>query len=167
MWLSSRAVRIAGLLLGLVGPLALAGCTGLTPVYGDNGLGAQRVQIAYNAPANRLERIIYNDLSLRLGSDQGGSEARLSVSASQRSTALTNDTVSAAALQRQMIVTAAVTLVRPDGKMLFSGTLSQTADYTIGAQAFANQEAAANAAENAARLLADTIRLKVLAALLK
>ena len=153
--------------MGLIGPLALAGCTGLTPVYGDNGLGAHRVQIAYNAPNNRLEQVIYNDLSLKLGSDQGGSAAKLSVSASQRTVALTNDTVSSPALQRQMIVTAAVTLVGRDGVVLYSGALSQTADYTIGAQAFANQEAAANAAENAARLLADTIRLKVLAALVK
>lgn len=167
MWSSSRAVRIAGLLLGLVGPLTLAGCTGLTPVYGDNGLGAHRVEVAYDAPNNRLEQVIYNDLSLKLGKDQGESTAKLSVAASQATRALTNDTVTSAALQRQMTVTARVTLVGPDGQVLYAGTLSQSADYTIGAQAFANQEAAANAAENAAKLLADTIRLEVLAALVK
>jgi hypothetical protein len=104
---------------------------------------------------------------LKLGKDQGESTAKLSVAASQATRALTNDTVTSAALQRQMTVTARVTLVGPDGQVLYAGTLSQSADYTIGAQAFANQEAAANAAENAAKLLADTIRLEVLAALVK
>ena len=51
--------------------------------------------------------------------------------------------------------------------VLFTGTRSQTADYTSDAQALANEQAADSAAKQAALLLADTLRLEIYAALSK
>ena len=67
----------------------------------------------------------------------------------------------------EMVVTAAITLVGADGKVLFSGSRSQSADYTTGPQVIANNQAATDAQARAAHLLADTIRLSVLGALAK
>ena len=65
----NRAVGAALLAVALVVPLAA--CTGLRPVYSDSGIGATRVDVAYAAPSNVLERTIYQDLALRLGKSTG------------------------------------------------------------------------------------------------
>ena len=150
----------------LAAPMALAGCTGLTPVYGPSGLGNERVEIRYAAPANRTEQIIYQDLALRLGKADG-EVPLVKISASQSAAGLTNDTITKPTSQLQMIVTANITVTAADGRSLFSGTRSATADYTTDAQSLANQQAADDAAARAAHLLADTIRLEILAALMK
>ena len=64
-----------------------------------------------------------------------------------------------------MTVTADIVLKAADGTVLFSGTRNASADYTTNAQALANQAAETEAAERAAKALADTIRLTLLAAL--
>jgi hypothetical protein len=165
MWSSdARQLRGLGWSLVLVAALALGGCTGLRPVYGDNGLASQRVEVQYAAPNSRLEQVIYQDLALKLGRSSGDVPT-VTVAVGQSSRDLTNNIVTRPHDQRQMIVTAHITVSAPDGDVLFSGSRSQTADYTTSAQAAANQQAAEDAALRAARLLADTIRLQVLAAL--
>jgi hypothetical protein len=164
MSLLSRSFGAALLAVVLVVPLAA--CTGLRPVYSDAGLGAQRIDVAYAAPNNRLEQIIYQDLSLRLGKAEG-QVPLVRISASQRHVSLTNNIVTAAKTQRQVTVTAKLTVTAADGRVLFSGSRSQTADYTNDAQALANQQAADSAARQAATLLADTLRLEIIAALAK
>lgn len=161
----SRAVGGAILVLALVGPLAA--CTGLRPVYSDAGLGAQRVDVAYAAPANRIEQIIYQDLALKLGKGEG-SVPTVAISASSGSAALTSDLIKSPTSQRrQMTVSARLTVTAADGTVLFSGSRSQTADYTTDPQALSNQQAAATAERQAAQLLADTLRLQIIAALAK
>ena len=162
MSLLSRSFGAALLAVVLVVPLAA--CTGLRPVYSDAGLGAQRIDVAYAAPGNRLEQIIYQDLALRLGKAEG-QVPLVRISASQRSTSLTEGTVKSATTQRQITVTAKLTVTSADGRVLFSGARSQTADYTTDAQSLANQQAAESAARQAATLLAETLRLQIIAAL--
>jgi hypothetical protein len=87
------------------------------------------------------------------------------VAAARASRALTNDTVTSPATQQQMVVTARVTVTDADGGTLLSATRSASADYSNGAQGLANRQAADDAAERAARLLADTLRLEIIAAL--
>jgi hypothetical protein len=158
----SRAIGAGLLAVVLVGPLAA--CTGLRPVYSDAGLGAQRVDVAYAAPGNRLERLIYQDLALRLGKAEGAVPL-VRISASSSSRALTSDIVASPLNQRQVTVSATLTVTAPDGTVLFSGTRSQTADLTHGAQVLANEQATATAERQAAELLADTLRLEIIAAL--
>jgi hypothetical protein len=165
MSLLSRAVSAAMLALVLVAPLAA--CTGIRPVYSDAGLGSQQVRVSYAAPANRLEQIVYQDLALRLGKSSSKSAAEVQVAVSERHVNLTNNTVTSATTQKQVTVTAKLTVTNAKGKVLFSGARSQTADYTTGAQALANEQAGDIAAKQAALLLSDTLRLQIIAALAK
>jgi hypothetical protein len=160
---SSRGVLRAGLVaLALALPLGLAGCTGLRPLYGDDG-GLRHVAVRYAAPESRLDQIIYTDLALKLGKSAGGS--LVTISTSQAPRALTSQTKTVANQPYQVVVTAVITVTAADGTVLLSAVRSQAADYTQGPQVLANQQAAQNAAENAAHLLADTIRLTILGAL--
>jgi hypothetical protein len=165
--MSSFSRLIGGALLALALVAPLAACTGLTPVYSDAGLGTKRVKVAYADPTNRLEQIIYQDLALRLGDSAGKSAPEVEVTVSERHGDLTNNTVSAAMIQKQVTVTAKLKVLDAKGRVLFSGSRSQTADYTTDAQALANQQAADTAARQAALLLADTLRLEIIAALSK
>jgi hypothetical protein len=162
---SARLRRAAGAMT-LALPVLLAGCTGFTPVYNSTGISSEKLDIAYADPTNRTEQIIYQDLALRLG--KGGADApKLTVSTTQSSHDLTNNTITAATSQKQLVVYATVTLVSAEGKTLFSGSRRASADYTTNAQILANNQAERDAGERAAHLLADTIRLTVLGALHK
>lgn len=161
---SSRALRIVALGAALLAPLALAGCSGLTPVYGTGGLARERVDVRFAEPGNRLDQIIYQELSLRLG-QSSGDVPTVRVAAGSGSRSLTNDTVGAPTTPQQMTVSAQLTVTDVDGTVLLSRTRSANADYTNGSQGLANQQAADDAAERAARQLADTLRLEIIAAL--
>ncbi len=161
--LSPSRLALAAL-TGLALMLPLAGCTGLTPVYGARGDMAERVAVRYAAPTSRLEQIIYQDLALRLGAATADAPL-VTVAATSSGRDLTNDGVTAPGTQRQVTVSARVTVTAPDGTTLFSGTRAQTADYTTSPQLLARTQAADAAAAQAARLLADTIRLELLAVL--
>jgi hypothetical protein len=160
----SRAARTALVAVALLVPLAA--CSGLRPVYSDAGLGAQRVDVAYAAPGNRLEQIIYQDLALRLGKASGAAPL-VTISVSSSSANLTNNTITSPTTPKKVTVSANLTVTAADGTVLFTGARSQTADYTTDAQALANQQALASAEKQAALLLADTLRLQIIAALSK
>ncbi|HZY69098.1 MAG TPA: LPS assembly lipoprotein LptE [Devosia sp.] len=164
MWSFKRVAGATLLAAALTVPLAA--CTGLRPVYSEAGLGAERIEVAFAQPRNRLEQVIYNDLSLRLGKGVGDVPL-VTVSASTRTHELTEQPVSSPVRARQVIVSANISVTAPDGTALFSGTRSQSADYNTDSQALSNEAALDAAAQQAARLLADTIRLEVIAALAK
>lgn len=165
MWSSSaQALRILALVAALGVPLALTGCSGFHPVYGTNSLTTQQIEIAYTAPSNRIEQLIYQDLRLRLGKASGPAPT-LHVDAFSSAKTPTSQVVTTAQTPQIVTVTAAITLTDVDGKVLFSGVRSQTADYETGSQVIAGNQAASDAAARAAHLLADTIRLTVLGAL--
>ena len=166
MWSSSRMIRSGVVAAALVLLPILSACSGFTPVYGTPSLSGDGVAISYAPPGNRLEQLIYEDLSLRLG-HAAGTGPNLKVSTSQRTTSLTSDTVTSAVSQKQAIVTASVTLTGSDGVVLFSGQRIATADYTEGPQILSNKQAQQDAFERAAHQLADTVRLTVLGALTK
>ena len=53
---SFSAVARKGLILFVLsGTLALAGCSGLRPVYGDHGIANARMEMNYGKPASRRE----------------------------------------------------------------------------------------------------------------
>ena len=97
----------------------------------------------------------------------GGGVRAISGSASSAPSALNSDLVVSPLDQRQVTVTATVTVTAPDGTVIHSATRSQTADVTHGAQVLANQQANDAGARQAALLLADTLRLEIIAALAK
>lgn len=160
----SRACRTALIAIALVVPLAA--CSGLRPVYQYGEADAERMAVQFGSPANRYEQIIYNELKLRFL--KGGDDAPMvTVSASAGGRGLTNNTTAPPTVQNEMIVSATVTIVNADGEVLGSATRTATADYTTSPQAFANQEAPEHAARQAAKLVADSLRLEIYAALNK
>jgi hypothetical protein len=159
-----RAAQTALIALALLVPLAA--CTGIRPVYTDSALGTKRVDVAYGAPGNRWEQIIYQDLALRLGKADGA-VPRVQVSAWRGSENLTNNTVSSPTTPKKVTVWANLTVTAADGTVLFTGVRSQTADYTHDAQSLSNQQASDTAERQASLLLADTLRLQIIATLSK
>jgi len=167
MWSSSR-LRPATITASLLTAIVLAACTGPTPVYGPQATGTQSVTLAYAKPNGRLEQVIYEDLALKLGKAASAAPT-LSVNV----TALSRDLTSSAlnpdlpTVQREEEVTAAIKLTDINGKIIFSGMRSATADFTANSQGLASDRAEADAAVRAAHSLADTIRLTVLGVLAK
>lgn len=159
-------VRTLALCAALLAAPALSGCSGFTPVYGSNGITSEKIALAYDQPTNRTEQVIYDDLRLRLGAATGPApklRVRTGISTTQLTD--TDDLVSTLQRPRQVTVTARIKLFDQNGTLVFSGTRSETADYNSGPQVTANNAASRDAAERAAHLLADTIRLTVLGAL--
>ena len=174
MSLSDRGLRVGLLALALVAPLALASCTSFTPVYGDNGIVNSELELRYAAPANRLEQIIYQTLALRLGKSSNPSAPLVTVKTSAKSHSLPTADVSPVS-QKQVTVTATITIATIETpatadaeavmKTIYTASRNASADYTTGPQSLANQQAAQEAQERAAKALADTVRLTIIAAL--
>src|SRR5689334_19088816 len=157
MWSFSRAVRTAGVAAALAVSLALAGCTGFTPVYDTHGgITDQKIELAIAPPGNRSEQIIYQDLRLRFA-NPAGPAPKLAISTVVSTAALTSQVVTTAQVPYQVTVNAAIRLTDADGKVLYSGNRVETADYNTGPQVLANNAAVDDATKRAAHLLADTI----------
>jgi hypothetical protein len=165
MWLSKPLFRNAFVALSLLGATALAGCTGLTPVYGERGIGTERHPLNYAKPNSRLEQIIYQELALRFGKATDGSAPTVRITTSNYGRKLTRSNVVRPSEQREMVVTAQIELIGADGAVILSTSRSAAALYTTDSQALAATEAEREAAERAARELAETVRLTLLGAL--
>jgi LPS-assembly lipoprotein len=168
---SSPMIRALALVAALGAAPLLAACTGFTPIYGDTGLGNQRIAVKYGPPGSRLDQIIYQDLALKLGKSDSPDAAQIYVSTSAVPRQLTSQTVVNPRLPYQAVVSAVITVVDAKGGVLFQGSRSTTADFTYGApgvaQALSSNQAFIDASERGAKALADTVRLAVLQALAK
>jgi hypothetical protein len=144
----------------------LAACSGFRPVYGDAGSAVSRYSFDYAAPGSRLDQVIYTELRLRLGPDTDAASAiKVAVSAYAGARALTRTAVAKPASTAEMVVSATIRVVGPDGEVIFTGTRSASAIYTTVGQVLADTAAQTDAADRAARALAETIRLMILGAL--
>jgi hypothetical protein len=159
-------MRLGAVVAGLALAPVLSACAGFTPVYGENGLGSQRVDVKYASPSNRLEQVIYQDLALKLGKSTGDVPVvTISAAATLPTTDTSTATLNVAA--GQVTVRAFVSVVGPDGKMIVQNNRSVVENFVNGGQAFSNQEAANEASERGAKELAESIRLEILGALVK
>ena len=165
MSLFSAVTRKGLILLALSGVLALAGCSSFRPVYGENGIASERMELAYAKPASRLDQVVYQEFVLRFGRSQSPDAPRLTVTTTSASRGLTTTSITKPATQHQMRVTVAAVLTTPDGRTVFSGTRSAEAQYTAVGQVLADTEAANEASERAAREAAEGLRLAILGAL--
>src|SRR5262249_46303521 len=147
MW-SSSAVRAGLVVLAFATAAGLGACSGLHPVYGPGGVTQQQVALIYAAPTNRTDQIIYEDLALKLGKATGNAPT-LTITTTSFARDLTVESSAQAAtmpaLQKEMEVSADIKLTDVDGKVIFSGMRSATADYTINSQGLANDAAASDA----------------------
>ncbi len=169
MWSSSGA-RTGLIALALATAVSLGACSGFRPVYGPGGVTQQQVALIYAAPTSRVEQVIYEDLALKLGKATSNAPTlKITAQSFSRDTTVQSTTAAAALpnLQMEMEVTADIKLTDVNGRVIFSGMRSATADYTTNSQGLANDAASADAIKRAADALADTIRLTILGALSK
>ncbi len=162
---SSRLARAAFIALSLSALTGLSACSGLRPVYGDIGGGTSAYLVNYAAPGSRLDQIIYNELRLRLGAHSDSPQAvRVSVRSYYALRALTRTEQSVPGTPWEVTVTSAISAVSPTGEILFSGTRTASSVYNTVGQVLADTTAQTDAAERAARSMADIVRLSLLGA---
>lgn len=163
---SKALLRNTLLALALAGATSLAACSGMTPVYGERGIGVERHAFRYDKPASRLDQIIYQELVLKLGRSTDPSVPLVRITTSSAVRGLTKSNVKNPAAQREAVVTARIELVEADGTVVYTASRSTAAAFTADRfQALAETEAEREAKERAARELAETVRLTLLGAL--
>ena len=165
MSFSSRTLRNALIVLALSGVGGLAGCTSYTPVYGTNGAAVAQSSFQYAKPVNRLDQIIYQELTLKMGRGASGVAPLLEITTTTSSRDLTSTDVTRPSQQHEAVVTAAIKVTSPAGAVVFNTTRSASAVYTSDGQGLADNEAQRSAEDNAARELAETIRLTLMGVL--
>jgi hypothetical protein len=163
---SSRLKRIALIIsLGLVST-GLGACS-FQPVYSGRLAENPQLQLAYAEPATRLEQIVYQELSFRLGMTESPSapllSARVTASASEPFLSQTTNPN----IPRVVTVTGSVTITprdRRDAKPIVI-TRTARAEHTRTGQVLADEAALAEAGERGAKAVAESLRLAILAAL--
>ena len=163
---SSSLLRNGLIALMLLLPAALAGCSGLHPVYGGGGVVEDRLALAYSKPQSRLEQIIIQDLILRLGSSSDPDAPLVTITAVEGSRGLTRTGTTKPSQQKELTVSATFSIVA-DGKIVAEGSRRAIASYATSGQVLADEAASKDAAERASHEVAETIRLSILAALAK
>ena len=159
-----RRIALAGLLLGLGATL---GACSFSPVYSGALASQPLLNLAYAKPNNRLEQLIYQELSLRLGTTTSPTAPLVTVSASSSAADLALSQTVNPNKPMDVTVTATLTIQRRDGmtEEPLTFTRSATANYTRNGQVLADREASVEAAERAAVSAAESLRLAVLASL--
>jgi LPS-assembly lipoprotein len=164
MW-SSEPLRRGLLVLLLATSVAsLPGCT-MTPVYGDRGLDASSMALSYASPQTRLEQVIYQELALSFGADAGPTAPTIRVSTVSSARDLTRTGSPDPQPLKEVTVTAVATITSPSGQVLPTITRSATASYRGGPQVLANTIAFDEAAERAAKSVAEALRLAIFSTL--
>jgi Predicted secreted (periplasmic) protein len=161
---SERLLRSGFLGFVLVAGGALSACT-MAPVYSNPQAVAQRLAFTYAEPNSRLEQIVYQELRLRLGESHApdARRARVALAVSGGRVGL-SENINPQTMG-QMTVTATLTLAPPAGGTAAPVTITRTAtaNYTTNSQAFSAREAVIEAQERAARAVAESLRLALLA----
>ena len=163
----SKALR-ASLLTGmLLGTGAILGACSFTPVYSGTLASQPSLNLAYAKPKTRLEQVVYQELSLRLGESTAETAPLASVTVSNSATDIMVTSTTDPAKAVRMVVTAVLTITPRDGAdskpIVFTRTA--TAQYTRNGQVLADNAAADEASERAAKSAAESLRLAVLASL--
>lgn len=157
---SLRRIVLAGALVALGS--ALGACS-FSPVYGGAAASQPQLALAYAKPKTRLEQVIYQELALRLGATDAPTAPQASVVASASATAPAQSYTANPSLPQEVTVTASLTITHPDGRAPETFTRRATASYTRNSQVLADNAAATEAAERAAKAAAESLRLAVLA----
>lgn len=167
MSLSKRVLRtlIMGLGLSLTAA-SLAGCS-LTPAYADRS-AVRQLALTYPEPDSRLQQIVYQEMRLDFGGDAGKGAPIASVSISQSGWDPTKSTIGDPRSPYQVTLSGTLTITAPavsgeQPKVLFEATRQASATYTTDGQSLGDNFAAVAANEQAARELAESLRLAILA----
>lgn len=162
----SRPLRTALTALALSSAVALGACS-FQPVYSGRLAETAQMPLAYAAPAGRLEQIVYAELALRFGRTTAPTSplAAVSLSTSTRTPYLS--VTANPNTPYETTVTATLTVTPRDGAggRPVTVTRTATAQFTRSGQVLADTAAETEAQERAAKAVAESLRLAVLAAL--
>jgi len=163
---SSRLKRFA-----LIIPLALStaalGACSFQPVYSGRLAENPQLQLAYAEPTTRLEQIVYQELSFRLGKTTSPTAPLVTVSVSASTGTPYLSATANPNKPYETTVSATVTITPRDGLADKPITISRSAkaQSTQAGQVLANEAATIEAQERAAKAVAESLRLGILAAL--
>ena len=143
---------------------SLAACA-FQPVY--SGKLAENLQLAYAEPTTRLEQIVYQELSFRLGKTTSPKAPLVAVAVSASSSTPYLSVTANPNKPYEATATATLTVTPRDGVDEKSITITRTAkaQFTQTGQVLANEAALIEAQERATRAAAESLRLALLAAL--
>ena len=165
---SKRLKVLSFSIIALGGVPLLAACT-LTPVYSGRLAEQPSLELAYASPASRLDQVVYQELSLRLGHSDAETAPLAKVVTSVAAARLADTATVNPNKSYEVTVTAKLTITRRDGSAAAPIVLTRmaTAGYQVGAQIINDQASFSEASERAARSAAESLRLAVLAALMR
>jgi hypothetical protein len=163
----SKALRrtvLAGFMLSI--GAALGACS-FSPVYSGALAEQPSLNLAYAKPTTRLEQVVYQELSLRLGASTSETAPLATVTTSTSTADMLVTGNLSPAIPVEVTVTATLSITARDGSDTGPRkfTRAAAADYTRSGQIIADTAAAEEAAERAAKSAAESLRLAVLAAL--
>ncbi len=146
----------------------LGACT-LTPVYSGRMAEHPSLDLAFAKPTSRIEQIINQDLALRLGVSELETAPLAKVTASAAVTGMALTQTANPNKPNEVTVTATLTITQRDASSTPAVTLTRiaTANFTTSGQISADQAAQTEATERAAHAVAESLRLAVLAALMR
>ena len=160
----SRRTLVSGLfVLGLLSTAGLSACT-LTPVYDSQGAVAETMKLNFAAPHNRLEQVVYQELALHFGTSDAPDAPQVSITVGSSSRVVAQSVTTDPAVPSIVTATGTIIISR-DGKIVMTTTRQASQTYTNDTQVLANTTAQADAADQAARGLAESLRLAILSAL--
>lgn len=162
----SRPLRSA-LFAAAISMAAVLGACSFQPVYSGRLADAAQMPLAYASPNSRLEQIIYQELAFRLGKTDLPSAPLVSVTAIPSTQASFLSVTANPSAPHEATVTASVVITPRDGAGSQTTTITRTAkaQYTRSGQVLADSTAETEALERAAKAVAESLRLAILAAL--
>lgn len=144
--------------------MALGACS-FSPVYSGALAEQGALALSYAKPNSRLEQIVYQELALRLGTSPSSTAPLAAVVLSTVAGDMAMSRTDNPAKAMEVTISATLTITARDG----SGTPARsftrvaTANYTRNDQVLADRSALEEASERAARAVAESLRLAVLA----
>jgi len=150
--------------VSLAAAASLAGCSGLTPVYGTNG-AAQALKLSFDQPTNPLEQVVYQDLQRDFGTTDDPTAPQVSIRVSAATRALAQSTTTDPAATELATATGNLK-IKHDGQLIANVSRQGTATFTQDYQGIADYTAINAAEEQAAHALAETLELTIMSTLL-
>ena len=159
----ARAMAVAGLACAVT---TLGACS-FSPVYSGTLASQPMLNLAFAKPTTRLEQVVYQELALRFGSSNAPTAPLATVSVSSAAGGIGLSATTNPNKLYRAVVTATLTIARRDGTDAkpLSFTRQAAAEYTTSGQVLADTAAANEAAERAAKAVAESLRLAMLASL--
>lgn len=165
--MSSSRLKSLALIVPLAVVAASLGACSFQPVYSGRLAANPQLDLAYAKPNTRLEQVLYNELSLRLGKTTAETAPLLSAAVSASTSTPYLSATTNPNTPYETTVTATVTITPRDGIDNTPVTITRTAkaQLTQSSQVLANTAAVSEAEERATRAVAESLRIAILAAL--